>query len=139
MSNTTSSLNDSFLGYIALKRSFWGKEVLHNQCINIKEKAWIKQCALQTVKSLSLLQAAIMALLEREEIKKGTIAVILHLCLGLVVVVSCAHVLDLHTPGCKSQLILYYVQLNNFLFVNYLYSLAHCLTCNSLDASFIYF
>ena len=42
-----------------------------------------------------------MALLEREGIKKGSIATILHVCLGLVVVVSCAHALDLHTPGCK--------------------------------------
>ena len=39
----------------------------------------------------------------REEgIKKGSIAAILHVCLALVVVVSCAHALDLHIPGCKS-------------------------------------
>ena len=37
-----------------------------------------------------------MALLEREGIKKGSIAAILHVCLGLLVVVSCAHALDLH-------------------------------------------
>ena len=42
-----------------------------------------------------------MELLEREGIKKGSIATILHVCLGLVVIVSCAHALDLHTPGCK--------------------------------------
>ena len=43
-----------------------------------------------------------MALSEKEGIKKGSIAAILHVCLALVVVVSCAHALDLHIPGCKS-------------------------------------